>query len=100
MNMYTETKGLKATDAGQTEDNPVWMFHDAFNPDNAWVESTKQLYREGGIGDIVVKKKLVEVLNEILEPIRQRRRGIVADPSYVVPSLNDGTERACAGADE
>ncbi len=100
MNMYTDPKRLKATDPGQTEDNPVWMFHDAFNPDNAWVESTKQLYREGGIGDVVVKKKLVEVLNEILEPIRQRRRGIVADPSYVVQSLKAGTERACAVAEE
>ena len=100
MNMYTDPKRLKATDPGQTEDNPVWMFHDAFNPDNAWVESTKQLYREGGIGDVVVKKKLVEVLNEILEPIRQRRRGIVADPNYVVQSLKAGTERACAVAEE
>ena len=50
MKMYTDPKRLKATDPGTIENNPLWIFHDAFNPDTAWVADAKEKYRAGAIG--------------------------------------------------
>ena len=54
--MYTDPKRLKATDPGTTENNPLWIFHDTFNPDKQWVEETKARYRAGEVGDVECKK--------------------------------------------
>lgn len=74
MGMYTDPNRLKATDPGTVENNPLWIYHDTFNPDTQWIEETKARYRAGTVGDVECKKKLIEVLNDIiLEPMRQRR---------------------------
>jgi tryptophanyl-tRNA synthetase len=67
------------------EGNPVFTYHDAFNPDKAEVEDLKQRYRVGKVGDVEVKRKLIVALNAFLDPIRERRanyeqqKGLVED---------------------
>lgn len=94
MGMYTDPKRVHATDPGQVESNPLWILHEAFNPDKAWVEETSQLYREGKIGDVACKKKLIEVLVAFIEPIRQRRLQYEAAPELLMTVLQEGTARA------
>ncbi len=100
MAMYTDPKRLRATDPGTVENNPLWIFHETFNTDTQWVSQTEQAYREGKIGDVACKKKLVEVLNTLLEPIRQRRKQYENRPADVLDILRAGTIRANAVAEE
>src|SRR5947199_1050453 len=69
MAMYTDPKRVRVTDPGETnpEKNPLWAFHETFNSDTAWVDEHRALYSGGKIGDVAIKKKLVEVLNAFLE---------------------------------
>lgn len=94
MNMYTDPKRLKATDKGTIENNPLWIFHETFNPDKNWVEEASARYREGLIGDVECKRRLIDVLVAIIEPIRQRRLQFEKDLHYVKSVLKEGTERA------
>ena len=73
MSMYTDPTRIHPTDPGHVEGNPVFIYHDAFNPNKAEVEEMKERYRKGTIGDVEVKKRLVVCLNEFLAPIRERR---------------------------
>jgi tryptophanyl-tRNA synthetase len=100
MSMYTDPKRLKATDPGTIENNPLWIFHETFNPDKTWVAENQELYRQGKVGDVAIKKQLVEVLNALLEPIRQRRRQYEERPDDVMDVLRDGTRRANLVAEE
>jgi tryptophanyl-tRNA synthetase len=100
MNMYTDPNRIRATDPGDTENNPLWIFHDAFNPDTTWVEETKALYRDGKIGDVVCKKKLVEVLVQFIEPIRQRRLALAQNLDYIQQVLREGSVRANVVAEQ
>lgn len=94
MGMYTDPNRLRATDPGKVEGNPLWIFHETFNPDAAWVAEQEDAYRAGKVGDVVIKRRLVDVLNAFLEPIRVRRREIEAAPERVLAALRRGTERA------
>jgi tryptophanyl-tRNA synthetase len=94
MNMYTDPKRLRATDPGTVENNPLWIFHETFNPDRAWVADNEDLYRKGQVGDVAIKRRLVEVLNDFLEPIRQRRAFFEKQPDAVMNALREGTRRA------
>ena len=98
--MYTDPKRLKPTDKGSTENNPLWIFHETFNPDKAWVQEAEHKYREGTIGDVECKKKLIEVLVAFIEPIRQRRLVLEKDLSEVVAILRKGNEHARAVTEE
>lgn len=100
MSMYTDPKRMRASDPGTVENNPLWIFHDIFNPDKVWVENTKAQYRAGQIGDVACKKKLIEVLNALLEPIRQRRAEYQDDLAQVLKILREGAERANAVAEQ
>lgn len=100
MGMYTDPKRLKATDPGTVENNPLWIFHETFNNDKQWVEEAEEKYRTGSIGDVECKKKLIEVLVELIEPLRQRRMHYEADPNYVLTVLREGTARANIVAEE
>jgi len=99
MKMYTDPNRLNPTDPGTTENNPLWIFHETFNPDTQWVEDTKQLYREGKIGDVACKKKLIEVLVELISPMRQRRADYEKDPGEVLRILREGNAKANAQAE-
>lgn len=92
MSMYTDPNRIRSTDPGRVEGNPVFVYHEAFNPDKAEVEDFKKRYKEGKVGDVEVKKSLVEVLNNFLDPIRARRGEI--SPQEVNKVLSEGTENA------
>lgn len=96
MGMYTDPLRLKATDKGTVENNPLWIFHETFNPDKVWVGEAKERYRAGTIGDVECKRRLIDVLVELVEPMRQRRLQIVQDLTYVQSVLREG----CAKANE
>jgi tryptophanyl-tRNA synthetase len=100
MGMYTDPNRVRASDPGTVENNPLWIFHDAFNPDTAWVEETKTLYRAGKIGDVVCKKKLVEVLTAFIEPIRIKREALERHPDAVIEVLKQGTAKAFVKAEK
>lgn len=100
MGMYTDPNRLRATDPGTVEDNPLWIFHDTFNPDVKWIEETKAKYREGSIGDVDCKKRLIEVLVDLLTPMRERRAEYEKNPDHVLKVLREGAEKANAVAEE
>ncbi|HZL36801.1 MAG TPA: tryptophan--tRNA ligase [Tepidisphaeraceae bacterium] len=102
MGMYTDPKRIRMTDPGETdaEKNPLWAFHETFNADSAWVDEHRDLYKNGKVGDVVVKRKLIDVLNALLEPIRARRKQFEQRPDDVIDILRAGTIRANAVAEE
>jgi len=100
MQMYTDPKRVRADIPGTVEGNPVFMYHDAFNPNVDEVEDLKRRYRAGAVGDVEVKQKLVRALNEMLEPIRVRRAAIAARPGYVRDVIDTGSRKARAVAEE
>jgi tryptophanyl-tRNA synthetase len=95
MSMYTDPTRLRATDPGHVEGNPVFAYHDAFNPDADEVADLKARYVTGRVGDVEVKLRLVAAINAFLDPIRQRRVELLAEtPSIVEDVLRSGTARA------
>lgn len=100
MTMYTDPTRIRPTDPGHVEGNPVFMYHDAFNPDKAEVEELKERYRTGRVGDVEVKQRLAKSLNRFLEPIRERRRHYQQHLDLVKEALVDGTRRAKAVAED
>ncbi len=94
MSMYTDPKRLRATDPGTVEGNPVFEYLDAFDTDKSEVEDFKKRYRQGKVGDVEVKKRLAEVLNAHLRPLRERRAELVKKPDEALRILNEGTESA------
>jgi len=102
MGMYTDPNRKRATDPGETdpEKNPMWAYHETFNPDRKWVEETQAKYRAGQVGDVECKRKLVEVLVALIEPMRQRRLALEKEPGHALGVLKEGTRRANAAAEE
>jgi tryptophanyl-tRNA synthetase len=94
MSMYTDPTRLRATDPGHVEGNPVFTYHDAFNPNKEEVEEMKRLYRIGGIGDVAVKRSLVKVLNDFLAPIREERAKYEDKPEMLREIMMEGTRKA------
>ncbi len=100
MRMYTDPTRLRATDPGHLEGNPVFTYHDAFNPNLAEVADLKERYVKGRVGDVEVKKKLAQALNLFLDPIRERRRVWEQDDKTIDTLLAEGTGRARRVAQE
>lgn len=98
--MYTDPNRLRATDPGTVENNPLWIFHDTFNPDKEWVNDAKELYRQGKIGDMDCKRRLIDVLVDLIEPIRLRRQVFENDPGQVLKILQEGVQKANVIAQE
>ncbi len=96
--MYTDPKRVHADIPGTVEGNPVFQYHDAFNPDKAQVEDFKTRYRAGKIGDVEIKDALAKAINNFLEPMRERYRQYEADTGFVDQALMDGTEKMRAAA--
>ncbi|OIP57253.1 MAG: tryptophan--tRNA ligase [Candidatus Levybacteria bacterium CG_4_10_14_0_2_um_filter_36_16] len=94
MNMYTDPKRIHSTDPGTVEGNPLFIYLDAFSAEvhKNQIEQYKELYKEGKVGDVELKKYLISVLNEFLEPIRERRKQY--DDAKVLDILKKGTEKA------
>jgi tryptophanyl-tRNA synthetase len=94
--MYTDPNRISADIPGNVEGNPVFQYHDFFNPNQAEVEDLKIRYRAGRVGDVEVKEKLVVALNNFLDPIRERRAHYEVQTGYVDELLYEGTQRATA----
>jgi tryptophanyl-tRNA synthetase len=94
MSMYTDPKRVRADVPGTVEGNPVFTYHDAFNPNKAEVDDLKARYREGKVGDVEVKTKLAVALNARLDPIRARREALLAKPDGLKDILFEGSKRA------
>jgi len=94
MQMYTDPKRVRADIPGTVEGNPLFIYHDAFNSDLAQVEDFKTRYRAGTVGDVEVKKSLVDAINMHLEPMRERRREILSQPGRIREILYDGSAKA------
>jgi tryptophanyl-tRNA synthetase len=94
MRMYTDPKRIRADIPGTVEGNPVFLYHDAFNPDVAEIDDLKSRYRAGTVGDVEVKQKLVRAINTKLDPMRERRAEVLAQPKRVREILMDGSSRA------
>jgi tryptophanyl-tRNA synthetase len=92
--MYTDPGHLRVEDPGKVEGNPVFDYLDAFDSDIARVQQLKDHYARGGLGDSIVKKHLIEVLQAFLDPIRTRRAQFAQDPAAVWALLNAGTAHA------
>jgi len=92
--MYTDPNRVRADIPGTVEGNPVFAYHDAFNPDRDEVDDLKARYREGRVGDVEVKIRLARALNAFLEPIRERRAVYARQPGRVEEILRSGTARA------
>jgi tryptophanyl-tRNA synthetase len=91
--MYTDPTRLRATDPGHIEGNPVFLYHDLFNPNQEEVADLKDRYRRGAVGDVEVKQKLGAALNEFLDPIREKRAYYESNMGLVRDVLADGTDR-------
>jgi tryptophanyl-tRNA synthetase len=100
MRMYTDPKRVRADIPGTVEGNPVFVYHDAFNPNTAEVDDLKARYRAGKVGDVEVKTKLAAALNAHLDPIRERRAAVLARPDRLKEMLFDGSARARVIAQE
>ena len=103
MSMYTDPDHIKITDPGKIEGNTVFTYLDAFCqpehferylPDYANLDELKAHYQRGGLGDVKVKKFLNNVLQETLEPIRNRRKELEKDIPAIYEMLKKGSEEA------
>ncbi|MGI6376829.1 MAG: tryptophan--tRNA ligase [Anaerolineae bacterium] len=97
--MYTDPNRISADVPGQVEGNPVFIYHDAFNPNKAEVEDLKARYREGKVGDVEVKEKLTRAINAFLDPMRERRAAYEAQSGLVERVIYEGTLRASQEGD-
>jgi tryptophanyl-tRNA synthetase len=100
MSMYTDPTRLRASDPGHVEGNPVFMYHDAFNPDVDEVDALKARYRSGRVSDVEVKERLAVVINDLLGPVRERRAHFEDRPAAVWDALQEGSQAARQVAEE
>ncbi len=98
--MYTDPEHVQVSDPGHVEGNMVFTYLDVFDSDKAQVETLKDQYRAGGLGDMKIKKYLFEVLDAELAPIRERRETFAEDRPAVLKMLAEGSEQARQTADE
>ena len=109
MGMYTDPDHLRVEDPGKVEGNTVFTYLDAFSrpehfskylPEYASLDELKAHYRRGGLGDVKVKRLLIAILNEMLDPIRERRRHYETRIGEVYDILRKGSAKARAAAAE
>lgn len=93
MSMYTDPNRVHPTDSGKVDGNPVFIYHDAFNADRDEVDDFKARYKNGKVGDVEIKKSLINVLNNFLGPIRKVRKDYENRDSEVEDILKNGLKR-------
>lgn len=92
--MYTDPNHVRVEDPGKVEGNPVFTYLDAFDPDKEKLQEMKDHYTKGGLGDMIVKKHLIEVLENFLSPIRKEREKYASDKEAIMQLLQEGTDKA------
>lgn len=94
MSMYTDPNHIHVEDPGNVEGNMVFTYLDVFGEDKAYIEELKNHYRQGGLGDVKIKRYLIDVLEATFGPIRARHEELAKDPEYVMSVLQQGSEKA------
>jgi tryptophanyl-tRNA synthetase len=92
--MYTDPGHIHVEDPGEVLGNVVFNYLDIFDPNKAEVAELKAQYQKGGLGDMVIKKRLTGILQEMITPIRERREYLARDPKHIMDILEAGTEKA------
>ena len=109
MTMYTDPNHIRVEDPGDTKNNPVFMYLEAFSTDEHFtkylpefknLEDLKTHYEQGGVGDVKIKKFLANVLNDVLAPIRERRAIYENNIEAVYKMLEEGSKKARAKSEE
>ena len=109
MTMYTDPNHIRVEDPGDTKNNPVFMYLEAFSTDEHFakylpefknLEDLKTHYEQGGVGDVKIKKFLANVLNDVLTPIRERRAIYESNIEAVYKMLEEGSQKARAKSEE
>jgi len=100
MKMYTDPDHIRVEDPGKVEGNVVFAYLDVFAEDKNKVEEMKKQYQKGGLGDVAVKKYLIEEMDKILKPIRERREELAKDPEAIYKMLEEGSVEAQKAAAE
>ncbi|MGO1356155.1 tryptophan--tRNA ligase [Alkalibacterium gilvum] len=98
MKMYTDPNHVRVEDPGQVEGNVVFTYLDVFDDDKEKVQELKDQYRQGGLGDVKIKRYLNDVLQAKLKPIRERREMFAQDREAVLDILKEGSLKAEAVA--
>ena len=93
MSMYTDPNRIHPTDPGTVEGNPVFIYHDAFNPNIEEINDLKDRYRKGTVGDVEVKEKLYTALETFLEPIREKYNYYKNHMEEVQEIIREGTKK-------
>jgi tryptophanyl-tRNA synthetase len=94
--MYTDPGHVRASDPGRVDDNVVFAYLRAFDPDADGVAELERQYAHGGVGDVTVKRRLEDVLQQLIAPMRERRALFARELSFVRAVIREGTERADA----
>jgi tryptophanyl-tRNA synthetase len=100
MSMYTDPDHLKVSDPGRVEGNAVFAYLDAFDPERDELEELKRHYRKGGLGDMALKRRLLSVLEDLLSPVREKRKELLKDKSLLLDFLREGTLSASRQAED
>ncbi|MGE0206280.1 MAG: tryptophan--tRNA ligase [Candidatus Babeliales bacterium] len=100
MKMYTDPDHIRVEDPGKIEGNVVFSYLDIFATDKNHVQELKEQYQKGGLGDVKVKKYLLEVLEEVLKPIRERRKELEQHKDEVMKIVHEGIEKTRAAAEQ
>ena len=93
MQMYTDPDHIRVEDPGKVEGNVVFTYLDVFDPNKQEVAELKRQYTKGGLGDVVLKRRLIDILEAFINPIRTRREQLAQDPNYVMNILLEGTDK-------
>jgi len=94
MSMYTDPGHIHIEDPGKVEGNVVFSYLDIFDTNKSELEDLKNQYKNGGLGDVVIKKRLINILEDIIKPIREKRNELSKNPDEIMKILEDGTIRA------
>ncbi len=94
MNMYTDPNHIHVEDPGQVEGNVVFTYLDIFDPDKNELADLKNQYKKGGLGDVVIKKRLINILENLINPIRTKREELAKNPKEIMKILEEGTAKA------
>jgi tryptophanyl-tRNA synthetase len=92
--MFTDPAHKRAADPGTVEGNVVFSYLDAFDPSTDEITELKGHYRRGGLGDMLLKRRLIDVLDNVIAPIRSRRAHLTEDEAFLRQVLTEGTARA------
>lgn len=100
MSMYTDPNHIHVNDPGKIDGNVVFAYLDIFDKNKEELVELKKQYKKGGLGDVVIKKRLISILEDFINPIRTKREELAKNPNLVMKILEEGTVKAQAVAKE